>query len=290
MILSSSTAKRCACSSTSATCGRSAAMRGRRSPHLRVSGSCSSSWEGRGELGSQGARHHARANHPARCPDRASLARHLTRFGSSCAPEIRAISGSRRAEVNKHSPGLAGAPNGCWGRRRDRPRLTSGRALGRAIGENGTRPIRNPRPQIALLAGTAGPPKSPTLTLLLVGLYFSVAPPALADGPAPLKPSVEANRDLWLNGPELRVYPVDGNLRPFVVGGAGRMSETTRLGIEDTTNRFRDAPYAGRAGGGLELRLGERSSFSVEGSYLQPGGAIDDAGAGTAALELEIRF
>lgn len=153
--------------------------------------------------------------------------------------------------------------------------------------------IARPGRAIPLLAWAARAPKRLTLTLLLVGLYFSVAAGVRADegtASAAIEPSVGGGRDPWLSGPELRLYPADGLLRPFVVVGAGRMSEVARLGIEDPTNRFRAAPYAGRAGGGLELRLGDRSSLSLEGSYLQPDGTIAQDAAATAGLKLEIDF
>lgn len=130
-----------------------------------------------------------------------------------------------------------------------------------------------------------------TLTLLLAGLLFCVAP-AAADGPASaaIAPSVEGGRDPWLHGPALRLYPTAGRLRPFVVGGAGLLSESARLGIETPTHRLGDVPYAGRVGAGLDLRLDPRSSLRVEGSYLQADGVEEDAATGTVGLKLEVRF
>jgi hypothetical protein len=74
-----------------------------------------------------------------------------------------------------------------------------------------------------LLAWTARMPKSLTLTLLLTGLPFSVAPAAQADdGPASaaIAPSVAAGRDPWLLLPHLcqagsaAVRPLSTGTRP----------------------------------------------------------------------------
>lgn len=130
------------------------------------------------------------------------------------------------------------------------------------------------------------------LTLLLAGVLLRVAP-AVADGPASaaIEPSVEGGPDPWLHGPELRLYPTDGRLRPFLVGGAGLLSESARLGIETPTHPFRDAPYAGRVGAGLDLRLDPQSSLRVEGSYLQAEGVGEEAAAtGAVGVKLEVRF
>lgn len=131
----------------------------------------------------------------------------------------------------------------------------------------------------------------PMLTLLLAGLLCWTAP-AAADGPASAAngPSVEGGRDPWLHGPALRLYPTEGPLRPFVVGGVGLLSEPVRLGIEAPTYRFPDAPYAGRVGGGLDLRLDRHSSLRVEGSYLQTESVGEEAASGTVGLKLEVRF
>ena len=130
------------------------------------------------------------------------------------------------------------------------------------------------------------------LLAVLFGVTF-VAGPRAADADPVLPsfdPSVEGDLDPWLSGPMLKVYPIQGVVRPFLVGAVGRRSDLERLGIGDPTNRCQDPPLVARVGGGLELRVTEKSAVSVESSYIQPGGSVESGAGGTLGLSWKLRF
>jgi len=135
--------------------------------------------------------------------------------------------------------------------------------------------------------------RAAALALACAGLLCVDGKPAFADEPvAEPKPVLEARgeSDDWLHGPSVTVSPTEGWLRPYVVGGGGVRSDVRRLGIEDPTNRFLDEPYAGRVGGGLELRLDEHSSLALEGSTILEPGPVATEATEAFGLKLRLRF
>ena len=135
--------------------------------------------------------------------------------------------------------------------------------------------------------------RAAALALACAGLLCVDGKPAFADEPvAEPKPKLEARGDSddWLHGPSLKLSPTEGWLRPYVVGAGGVRSDVHRLGIEDPTNRFQGEPYAGRVGGGLELRLDERSSLALEGSTILEPGPVAAEATEAFGLKLRLRF
>jgi len=135
--------------------------------------------------------------------------------------------------------------------------------------------------------------RAAALALACAGLLCVDGKSAFADDTvAEPKPVLEARGELddWLQGPSVTVSPTEGWLRPYVVGGGGVRSDVHRLGIEDPTNRFLDAPYAGRVGGGLELHLDERSSLALEGSTILEPGPVATEATEVFGLKFRLRF